>query len=128
MISFKGLHFKDVIILMSVRWYLACPLSYRHIEELMAESGVDIDHSTINRWVIKYAPLLERAFTRRYKSQVGSSWRMDDTYFKVKDVWHYLYRAVDKLGAIIDFMLSKKRDNKAAKRFFRKAIGYSGWP
>ena len=86
MISFKGRHFKDVIILMSVRWYLAYPLSYRHIEELMAERGVDIDHSTINRWVIKYAPLLERAFTKRYKAQVGGSWRMDETYIKVKGI------------------------------------------
>ena len=111
-----------------VRWYIAYPLSYRHIEKLMAERGVDIDHSTINRWVIKYAPLLERAFTKRYQSQVGSSWRMDETTIKVKGVWHYLYRAVDKLGATIDFMLSKKRDNKAAKSFFRKAIGYSGRP
>ena len=120
MISFKGRHFKDVIILMSVRWYLAYPLSYRHIEELMAERGVDIDHSTINRWVIKYAPLLERAFTKRYKAQVGGSWRMDETYIKVKGMWNYLYRAVVKCGATIDFMLSKKRDNKAARRFFRK--------
>ena len=75
MISFKGHHFKDVIILLSVRWYLAYPLSDRHIEELMAERGVDIDHSTINRWVIQYAPLLERAFTKRYQSQVGSGRR-----------------------------------------------------
>ena len=94
----------------------------------MAKRGGNVDHSTINRWLIKYAPLLERAFTKRYKSQVGSSWRMDETYIKVKDVWHYLYRAVDKCGATIDFMLSKKRDNKAARRFFRKAIGYSGRP
>ena len=128
MINFKGHHFEDTTILMSVRWYLAYPLSYRHIEELMAERGVDVDHSTINRWVIKYSPLLENEFTKRYKAQVGSSWRMDDAYIKVKGVWHYLYRAVDKTGATIDFMLSKKRDKKAAKKFFRKAIGYSGKP
>jgi len=128
MISFKGRHFKDVIILMSVRWYLAYPLSYRHIEELMAERGVDIDHSTINRWVIKYAPLLERAFTKCYKAQVGGSWRMDETYIKVKGMWNYLYRAVDKCGATIDFMLSKNRDHKAARSFFIKPIGYSGRP
>ena len=113
---------------MSVRWYLAYPLSYRQIEELMTERGVDVDHSTINRWVIKYSPLLENKFTKRYKAQVGSSWRMDETYVKVKGVWHYLYRAVDKAGATIDFMLSKKRDKKSEEKFFRCAIGYSGQP
>ena len=84
MINFKGRHFEDVIILMSVRWYLAYPLSYRQIEELMAERGVDVDHSTINRWVVKYSPLLENEFTKRYKSQVGRSWRMDECVYKSK--------------------------------------------
>ena len=72
----------------------------------MAERGVDIDHSTINRWVIKYAPLLERAFTKRYQSPVGGRWHMDETTIKVKGMWNYLYRAVDKCGATIDFMLA----------------------
>lgn len=113
---------------MGVRWYLAYALSYRTIEELMAERGVSVDHSTINRWVIKYSPKLEAKFCKRYKQTVGSSWRMDETYVKVKGRWCYLYRAVDKSGATIDFMLSKTRDKKAVKRFFSKAIGYSEKP
>lgn len=128
MINFKGRHFKKAIILMSVRWYVAYALSYRNIEELMAERGMKVDHATINRWVIKYAPLLEAEFTRRHKRNVGSSWRMDETYIKVKGNWCYLYRAVDKSGETIDFMLSKKRDELAAKRFFTKAISRSGQP
>ena len=113
---------------MAVRWYFAYALSYRNIEELMAERGVNVDHSTINRWVIKYSPKLEAEFNRKYKRTIGSSWRMDETYIKVKGKWCYLYRAVDKSGATIDFMLSKNRDEAAAKRFFNKAIGYSGRP
>lgn len=128
MISFKGRHFKKTIILMAVRWYLAYTLSYRDIEELMSERGIDVDHSTINRWVIKYSPKLEAEFTKHYKRKVGSSWRMDETYLKIKGKWCYLYRAVDKSGATIDFMLSKNRDELAAKRFFNKAIGYSEKP
>src|SRR5262245_17029960 len=80
-ISFKGAHFPPEIILMGVRWYLAYPLSTRHVEELMAERGVELDHATINRWVIKYSPLLEEAFHRR-KRPVGLSWRLDETYIK----------------------------------------------
>lgn len=114
--------------MMAVRWYLAYSLSYRDIEELMAERGVSVDHSTVNRWVVKYSPKLEAAFTKRYKKTVGRSWRMDETYIKVKGEWCYLYRAVDKTGNTIDFMLSKDRDEKAAKRFFIKAIGYSSKP
>jgi putative transposase len=94
-ISFKGAHFPKEVILMGVRWYVAYPLSTRHVEELMEERGVEVDHSTINRWVIKYSPLLEEAFHRR-KRQVWVSWRMDETYIKVKGQWRYLYRAVDK--------------------------------
>jgi len=128
MISFKWRHFKKEIILMAVRWYLAYALSYRNIEELMLERGVEVDHSTIHRWVVKYAPLLESEFRRKHKSLVGRSWRMDETYIKVKGKWVYLYRAVDKEGNTIDFMLSKTRDKKAAKAFFEKAIGSSGLP
>ncbi len=113
---------------MAIRWYLAYALSYRDIEELMLERGVEVDHSTVNRWVIKYAPLLEAEFRKKHKSGVGNSWRMDESYIKVKGDWHYLYRAVDKEGNTIDFMLSKKRDKKAAKRFFKKAIGAHGKP
>ena len=127
-ISFKWKHFQKGIILMAVRWYVAYALSYRNIEELMAERGSAVDHATINRWVVEYAPLLEESFRRRHKKPVGSSWRMDETYIKVKGEWHYLYRAVDKEGNTIDFMLSKNRDREAAEKFLEKAIGCSGLP
>ena len=128
MISFKGRHHCREIILMSIRWYLAYALSYRDIEELLLERGISVDHSTVNRWVIKYSPSLEAEFTKRYKHRVGSSWRMDETYVKVKGKWCYLYRAVDKSGQTIDFYFSKYRDTKAAQSFFNKAIGYNGKP
>src|SRR6185295_310582 len=126
-ISFKGAHFPKEVILMGVRWYVAYPLSTRHVEELMEEWGVDVDHSTINRWTIKYSPLLEEAFHRRKRS-VWVSWRMDETYIKVKGQWRYLYRAVDKQGQTIDFLLTKERDEQAAKRFLTKAIRRHGVP
>jgi putative transposase len=94
----------------------------------MLERGISVDHSTVNRWVIHYTPLLEKEFRRNYKRKVSISWRMDETYIKIKGVWHYLYRAVDKEGNTIDFMLSKKRDEAAAKAFFVKAIGSNGLP
>jgi len=94
----------------------------------MAERGVTVDHSTLNRWVIKYAPLLEAEFRKKHKKRVGSRWRMDETVVKIKGVWNYLYRAVDQSGDAVDFMLSKNRDKKAAKRFFAKAIGTHGLP
>jgi putative transposase len=126
-ISFKGAHFPPEVILMGVRWYVAYPLSTRHVEELMAERGVDVDHSTINRWTIKYSPLLEEAFHRR-KRPVWLSWRMDETYVKVKGQWRYLYRAVDKYGDTIDFLLTEYRDKAAALRFLKKAIRRHGVP
>src|ERR1700761_6418812 len=94
---------------------------------MMDERGVEVDHSTLNRWVVKYVPLLEKQFRAR-KRPVGSSWRLDETYVKVKGVWKYLYRAVDKGGATVDFLMTAKRDCKAALRFLRKAIGSSGTP
>jgi putative transposase len=127
MISFKGAHFPQDIILMGIRWYLAYPLSYRHVEELMEERGVPVDHATIQRWVVKYSPLLAEAFHRRKRS-VGVSWRMDETYIRVKGQWYYLYRAVDKTGQTIDFLLTKQRDERAAKRFLTKAIRRHGVP
>jgi transposase-like protein len=126
-VSFKGAHFPPEIILMGIRWYLAYPLSTRHVEELMAEHGVQVDHATINRWVIKYSPQLEDEFHRR-KRPVWVSWRMDETYIRVKGKWVYLYRAVDKFGKSIDFLLTKQRDKKAARRFLNKAIGRHGVP
>ncbi len=127
MIEFKGSHFERDVILWCVRWYVAYPISYRQLEEMMEERGVEVDHSTLNRWVVKYVPLLDQQFRPR-KRPVGSSWRMDETYVKVKGRWKYLYRAVDKTGGTVDFLLTAKRDRKAALRFLRKAIGQHGIP
>ncbi|MFD2271272.1 IS6 family transposase [Undibacterium arcticum] len=112
---------------MGVRWYVAYPISYRNLEEMMEERCVEVDHSTLNRWVIKYAPQMAQAFVRR-KRPVCVSWRMDETYIKVKGKWKYLYRAVDKEGQTIDFLLTAHRDKKAASRFLTKAIRYQGVP
>ena len=94
--NFKWRHFNKQIILTCVRWYLAYPLSYRHIEEMMQESGITIDHATINRWVLNYSPLLE-AKARKHRIAVSGNWRLDETYIKVKGKWKYLYRVVDKM-------------------------------
>ncbi len=126
-VSFKGAHFPKDIVLMGVRWYVAYPLSTRQVEELMEERGVTVDHSTINRWVIKYSPQLEEAFHRR-KRPVWVSWRLDETYIRVKGQWYYLYRAVDKEGQTIDFLLTAQRDKDAALRFLKKAIRRHGVP
>ena len=107
-----------------VRWYLAYALSLRNLEEMMAERGIVVDHSTLHRWVIRLVPLLDKVF-RRHKRTVGRRWRMDETYIKVKGQWKYLYRAVDQT---IDFLLTAKRDSAAALRFFRKAIRHHGEP
>src|SRR5262245_34710107 len=112
-IRFQGAHCPQEVIRMGVRWYVAYPLSTRHVEELMAERGVETDHSTINRWTVQYSPLLEAAFHRR-KRPVWLSWRMDETSMQVKGQWRYLYRAVDKYGATIDFWLTEHRDKEAA--------------
>jgi transposase-like protein len=127
MITFKGRHTPKPIILQCVRWYCSYALSYRNIEEMMAERGFLIDHSTLNRWVVHYAPKLEKAFHKK-KRRAGDRWRMDETYLKVKGQWRYYYRAVDKEGNTIDFLLTAKRDTKAALRFFNKAIGRNGKP
>nr|WP_315475754.1 IS6 family transposase [uncultured Undibacterium sp.] len=123
----KRLRFPIEVILVCIRWYAAYPLSYRHIEEIMGERGVTVDHSSINRWSIRFLPLLEKVF-RHHKRQVGTSWRMDETYIKVKGVWKYLYRAVDKEGKTIDFLLTAERDKAAAMRFFDKAMQDNGIP
>jgi putative transposase len=127
MIEFKGSHFEREVILWGMRWYVAYPISYRQLEEMMQERGVEVDHSTLNRWVVKYVPLLDEQFRER-KRPVGSSWRMDETYVRIKGVWKYLYRAVDKAGATVDFLLTAKRDRKAALRFLRQTIGQNGVP
>ena len=128
MISFKGRRFPKEVILLVVRWYCSYSLSYRDIEELASERGLKVDHSTINRWVIKYSPQLEELFRKRHKKRVGRSWRMDETYIKINGVWVYLYRAVDSLGNTIEFLLRKHRDASAAKAFFSKAFKNNGYP
>ena len=119
MISFKGRHHQQDIILQCVRWYVAYSLSYRDLEELMQERGSAVGHGTFQRWVVHCAPRIEKAF-RKNKKRAGNRWRLDETYIKIKGVWKYLYRAVDKQGNTIDFLLTAKRDKKAARRFLKK--------
>lgn len=128
MLVVKGMRFPIEVILVCIRWYAAYPLSCRHLEEMMEERGVTVDHSTVSRWALRFLPLLEKIFSRKYKRPVGGSWRMDETYIKVKGVWKYLYRAVDKDGKTIDFLLTAKRDKAAAKRLFDKAMQANGVP
>ncbi|MCP5244231.1 MAG: IS6 family transposase [Burkholderiales bacterium] len=127
MLVVKGMRFPIEVILVCIRWYAAYPLSYRQLEEMMEERGVTVDHSTVSRWAIRFLPLLEKIF-RKYKRPVGGSWRMDETYIKVKGAWKYLYRAVDRDGKTIGFLLTAKRDKAAAKRFFDKAMQANGVP
>lgn len=125
MIDFKGHRFERDIILLCVRWYLAYPLS---LAEMMAERGVEVDPSNIYRWVQKFTPKLEAVFRKGKKRSVGKSWRMDETYIKIKGQWRYLYRAVDQDGQTIDFLLTAHRDKNAALHFFKKAIRQHGLP
>lgn len=125
--AFKRLHYPADVIAQCVRWHLAYALSLRNLEEMMAERGVFVDHSTLHRWVIRMVPLLDKVF-RRYKRRPGGRWRMDETYIRVRGQWKYLYRAVDSDGQTIDFLLTAKRDTAAALRFFRKAIRQHGEP
>lgn len=124
---FKGCHYPKTVILICVRWYLRYKLSYRGLEEMMAERGVSVDHATINRWVVKFAPKLALR-ARRHRTAVGRRWRMDETYIKVRGQWRHLYRAVDKQGRTVDFLLTAKRDADAAKRFLREAIANNSLP
>ena len=115
------------MILYAVYFYVRFPVSYRDLEEIMAERGVDLDHATLNRWVEKYAGAIAEEAHRR-KSPTGRSWRMDETYVKVKGQWAYLYRAIDKQGKTLHFKLSERRDEAAATAFFIRAIGNNGFP
>jgi transposase, IS6 family len=119
--AFKWKPFAGEIILQTVRWDLKYPLSYRNLKEMMAERGVKVDHTTIMRWVHQYSPEIEKKARRRLRP-TNDSRRVDETYIKVKGEWKYLYRAVGSDGDTIDFMLSAKRDRKAAKRFLKKAL------
>ena len=118
---FKWRHFESEIILLCVRWYLRYSLSYRNLEEMMRERGLHVDHTTIYRWVQHYAPELEKRCRPQLKA-TNDSWRVDETYIKVKKVWMYLYLAVDSGGYTLEFFLSPTRDAEAAKRFFLKAL------
>jgi transposase-like protein len=120
-VLFKWKHFQLEIILLNVRWYCRYALSYRDLEEMMAERGLSVDHSTIHRWVLQYGPELDQR-CRRYLRPTNDSWKVDEIYVKVKGKWKYLYRAADSSGQTLDFMLSVKRDAKAAKRFLREAL------
>ena len=120
--SFKWKHYAGEMILLNVRWYLKYALSYRNLQEMMVERGIKVDHTTIMRWVHQYSPEIEKKI-RKHLRPTNDSWRVDETYIKVKGEWKYLYRAVDSDGNTINFMLSAKRNRKAAKRFLKKALG-----
>ncbi|MBC8719908.1 IS6 family transposase [Ochrobactrum sp. Marseille-Q0166] len=126
-VDFKGAHFPKSVILYAVFFYLRYPASYRDLQEIMAERGVDVDHATLNRWVVRYAPQIADQAQKR-KRPTSGSWRVDETYIKVKGNWTYLYRAVDRDGQTLDFMLSERRNIGTARRFFRKAIASNGVP
>jgi putative transposase len=127
MISFSGTQFPKDVILYAVFFYVRYSVSYRDVEEIFAERNVKVDHSTLNRWVIKYSSSLALA-AKKNKRAVATSWKMDETYIQVKGQWVYLYRAVDKFGDTVDFMLSEKRDEAAATAFFKQAIDNNGFP
>ena len=123
----KRLHYPLEVMLTCVRWYVAYPLSLRHIEEMMAERGVFVDHATIHRWALKIVPALVKVFRGRTRP-VGKSWRMDETYTKVRGEWKYLYRAVDRDGDTVDILLTAHRELAAASRFLECAIDRYGKP
>ena len=119
--AFAGFRFPAEVIVVAVRWYLRYGLSYRDVEELLAERGVEVDHVTVYRWVQRFTPLLADA-ARFARHSPGDRWFVDETYVKVAGVWRYVYRAIDQHGQVIDVLVSKRRDGEAARRFFRRAL------
>src|SRR6266511_3433976 len=120
--AFAGYRFPPEVITLVVRWYLRFGLSYRDVEELLAERGIDVDHVTVYRWVHRFAPEFAQA-ARARRHIVGDRWHVDETYLKVGGTWRYLFRAIDQFGQVIDVYLSPRRDANAARRFFAQAIG-----
>jgi len=125
--AFAGFRFPPEVILLAVRWYLRFGLSYRDLEELLAERGIVVDHVTLFRWVQRFTPLLIDA-ARPWRHAVGTRWFVDETYVKVAGCWRYVYRAVDEHGQVIDVYLSMRRDMTAARRFFAGALSAHGEP
>jgi transposase, IS6 family len=125
--AFAGFRFPPEVIMLAVRWYLRFGLSYRDLEELLAERGIEVDHVTLFRWVQRFTPVLIDA-ARPCRHAVKNQWFVDETYVKVSGVWRYVYRAVDQQGQVIDVYLSARRDVGAARRFFTTALGVHGAP
>ncbi len=120
--NFSGKQYPKEIILMVIRWYIAYPLSYRHVEELVKERGIELDHSTVQRWVAEYGDSLLHKVQRTNKYNFSDSWRLDETYLRIKGKWMFLYRIVDKYGNTLDIYLSKYRDAFAALKCLKKAL------
>jgi IS6 family transposase len=125
MSDFKGRHFQGEIILWAVRWYCKYGISYRELEEMLEERGIEVDHTTLYRWVQHYAPLIEKRLRWFWRRPTSTSWRLDETYIKVKGKWAYYYQAIDKDGNTIDFYLSPTRNAKAAN-VNQKMLSYDG--
>jgi transposase-like protein len=120
--AFAGFRFPSDVIVLAVGWYLRFDLSYRDVEELLAERGVEVDHVTVYRWVQRFTPLLAEA-ARPCRHRVGNRWFVDETYVKVAGLWRYVYRAIDQFGQVIDVFVSPRRDGACARRFFQRTIG-----
>jgi transposase-like protein len=119
--AFAGCCFPPDVIVLAVRWYLRFGLSYRDVEELLAERGIEVDHVTVSRWVVRFTPLLTEA-ARPCRHAVGDRWQVDETYTKVAGQWRYVYRAIDQFGQVIDVFVSQRRDATAVRRFFERAV------
>jgi transposase, IS6 family len=123
--AFAGFPFPPEVITLAIRWYLRYGLSYRDVEELLAERGIEVDHVTVYRWVHRFSPeLIDAARSRRHV--VGDRWHVDETYVKVGGSWRYLFRAIDQFGQVIDVFLSRRRNAEAARRFFAQALERTG--